>query len=298
MRDPNILLCSEITRNDVYHLLDWLQDAEVVRYLHESDQVIDYLNNILNSVNLLSLTHIFNQNGLFYMIKDQSAKPVGFARLIKEGFDHELVVVIGNRHYWHKNYGTKVIKEILKIAFLHIRVNRIIARIYHENRYSYKAFKKNAFIIDNKNHHLVTMILTVKDYLQFMKMTRATYDDILITKLDKYRLEQTLSKTNDFILNHELNRAIIVDPQQIDNNVITMNSIVKINCDDRLRKVQLVYPEKVKDEHTVSVLSALGTAILGYRSEQVIDWNLPSGQKRIAIQELLYQPEASGDYHL
>jgi regulator of nucleoside diphosphate kinase len=38
--------------------------------------------------------------------------------------------------------------------------------------------------------------------------------------------------------------------------------------------------------------------MLGYRVGSRIEWQVPSGVRRIKVEELLYQPEAAGDYNL
>jgi regulator of nucleoside diphosphate kinase len=47
-----------------------------------------------------------------------------------------------------------------------------------------------------------------------------------------------------------------------------------------------------------SILAPLGTALLGFRVGDVVDWQMPAGTRKLRIDEILYQPEASGDYHL
>jgi regulator of nucleoside diphosphate kinase len=42
----------------------------------------------------------------------------------------------------------------------------------------------------------------------------------------------------------------------------------------------------------------VGTAILEYRVRDIIEWQVPSGTRTLKIEEVLYQPEAAGDYHL
>jgi regulator of nucleoside diphosphate kinase len=41
------------------------------------------------------------------------------------------------------------------------------------------------------------------------------------------------------------------------------------------------------------VLAPLGTALLGYRAGDVVEWNVPKGKRRLKVQEVLYQPEAA-----
>ena len=45
-------------------------------------------------------------------------------------------------------------------------------------------------------------------------------------------------------------------------------------------------------------LLSLGMAMLGYRAGDTFEWEVPAGTRRMEIIEILYQPEASGDYHL
>jgi len=61
----------------------------------------------------------------------------------------------------------------------------------------------------------------------------------------------------------------------------------------------LVYPEHADyREGRISVLAPLGSAMLGYRAGDVVEWEVPKGTKRMQIEEIHYQPEASGDFHL
>jgi regulator of nucleoside diphosphate kinase len=61
----------------------------------------------------------------------------------------------------------------------------------------------------------------------------------------------------------------------------------------------LVFPSEANfDEGKISVLAPVGTAMLGYRVGDSIEWEVPSGRRRLKVEELIYQPEASGDYNL
>lgn len=61
----------------------------------------------------------------------------------------------------------------------------------------------------------------------------------------------------------------------------------------------LVFPDEADVEQgRISVLAPVGTAMIGYRGGDTIEWEVPSGLRRLKVEEVLYQPEASGDYHL
>jgi regulator of nucleoside diphosphate kinase len=61
----------------------------------------------------------------------------------------------------------------------------------------------------------------------------------------------------------------------------------------------LVFPKDANiAAGAISVLAPVGTAILGYAKGDVVEWSVPSGVRRIRIDDVLYQPEAARDYHL
>ena len=296
MKDSNFLLRTEVTIDDAHKLIKWLNDPMVIKYLNEADNVITYLKWLINNVNLELLTPTLNENGKFYIINSELEQAIGFARLLKKGSGHEIVIVIGERDYWHRSYGTRVIDQLLKIAFLDLRSSYLMAKIHYDNRFSYKAFRKVGFIKVKDETKQQILFLHVKDYLQFMKMQRASDKDILITKADKAKIERI--GEFGYNLQKELARAIIVHPQQIKEDVITMNSVFEIKIDDQIKKARLVYPDKAKHEDSVSVLSPLGTAVLGYRRKSFFLWPFAEGKKKILINEIFYQPEANGNYQL
>ncbi|MFA5199297.1 MAG: nucleoside diphosphate kinase regulator [Candidatus Omnitrophota bacterium] len=102
-------------------------------------------------------------------------------------------------------------------------------------------------------------------------------------------------------LEAELNRAIIVGADKIPSDVITMNSMVCLRDMDtgKDESYQLVYPEHADiEQNKISILAPIGTAILGYRVGDIIEWKVPAGLRKLKIKKILYQPEAAKEYHL
>jgi regulator of nucleoside diphosphate kinase len=134
--------------------------------------------------------------------------------------------------------------------------------------------------------------------------------EIYITKLDRDRLEALIEEAEEFHdrsrkdlhdLQEELDRARIVKPEKVPPGVVTMNSRVLLRDVDTSEEMTytLVFPKDADiDSGAISVLAPVGTAILGYSEGDVVDWQVPSGRRRISIEKILYQPEAAGDYHL
>jgi regulator of nucleoside diphosphate kinase len=99
-------------------------------------------------------------------------------------------------------------------------------------------------------------------------------------------------------LRRELGRAIVVSSEAMPPDVVTMNSLVRYRdeLDGVTRTVALVYPYARGGQGMVSVLSPLGTALLGLSEGQAIDWDFPDGsRRRLTVEEVLHQPERIGN---
>ncbi len=124
-----------------------------------------------------------------------------------------------------------------------------------------------------------------------------TRKSIIITKYDKKRLKSLINDE----LNKEISRAKVVDPKDIPNDVITMNSKFKLKDLDSGEETvySLVFPEHADIyQNKISIYAPMGMALIGYKAGDIIEWPVPGGVLRIQVLEILYQPEASGDYHL
>jgi regulator of nucleoside diphosphate kinase len=96
----------------------------------------------------------------------------------------------------------------------------------------------------------------------------------------------------------EIEKASVVEPNQIPSDVITLNSTARLI--DRATKEEMVYtlvfPEDADSaQGKISILAPIGTAMLGYKVGDTFEWDTPGGKRIIHVKEILYQPEASGD---
>lgn len=134
--------------------------------------------------------------------------------------------------------------------------------------------------------------------------------NIYVTENDAKRLQTLLevAKQSQYYgsdelqkLGAELNRALVVASKDVPRDVITMNSKVRLLDLETKEEMTytLVFPDEADfAEGKISVLAPIGTAMLGYRAGDTFSWQVPAGIRRIKILSILYQPEASGDYHL
>ena len=98
-----------------------------------------------------------------------------------------------------------------------------------------------------------------------------------------------------------VNATIITDPKEVPPDVITMRSRVRLRDLDSGESLEysLVYPSESNAEAArISVLAPIGVGMLGYRVGDTIEWEVPRGRRRLCVEEILYQPESAGDYHL
>ena len=99
----------------------------------------------------------------------------------------------------------------------------------------------------------------------------------------------------------ELKQATVVEPDAIPAKVVTMNTRLRLMDLDAHKSFEMtvVFPQYADvDTGKVSVISPVGTAVLGYAEGDTIEWSVPAGKRRLRIEKILYQPEAAGDHHL
>jgi regulator of nucleoside diphosphate kinase len=130
-------------------------------------------------------------------------------------------------------------------------------------------------------------------------------DRIYITDADCEKLRRLIagrrgakSVDHEYLdtLEEELDRAEVVELEAIPRDVVTMNSEVRLkDLDSReIRVYRLIFPTQIRTENSISVLAPIGTAMLGYRVGDVIEWRVPKGIRRLKVLDVIYQPEAAG----
>ena len=128
--------------------------------------------------------------------------------------------------------------------------------------------------------------------------------EIVITGPDHERLSDLLATLPESHpvgaqLTAELDRAEVVEPEEIPPDVVTMNSRVVVEelaTSDR-HVLTLVYPSAADfSQGRLSILAPVGAALLGLRAGQTIDWPLRDGRrKQVRVVEVEWQPQAAGE---
>ena len=121
-------------------------------------------------------------------------------------------------------------------------------------------------------------------------------------KNEEEEIFQRLSDEYREFLKLVLDNADLLLPREVPEGLVTMYSQVLLadQTGEPPRKVTLCYPADAEPSAGfVSVLSPLGVALLGARKGDTVTWGTPARQKVDArVVDILFQPEASGDYTL
>ncbi len=112
---------------------------------------------------------------------------------------------------------------------------------------------------------------------------------------------ETYKKDNIKKLEEELLKATVLQQEKIPDNVVTMNSqVVLENLETgETESYTLVYPQDADVmNNKISIMAPVGTAILGYQVGDIIEWPVPAGTIKFRILQIVFQPEANGNYEL
>lgn len=130
---------------------------------------------------------------------------------------------------------------------------------------------------------------------------------IIINRLDAERLQRLIDNATDkelavaTLLEEELSRGEVIDPQEIPDNVVSMNSQIRFTDLTRGRQMvrTLVYPHALSTvEDGISVMAPIGAGLIGLKVGDIIDWPLPNNSEvRLRIDAILWQPEREQQHH-
>ncbi len=117
-----------------------------------------------------------------------------------------------------------------------------------------------------------TPIITISDYTILRKLTKNAKDSTNIREIA--------------LLTQELDRAIINKGDLLDKTIIRINSHVVIEdvAINKPMKIQIVLPSQSNiKEGKVSILAPLCIALIGFKENDEVEWQLPSGIKNLKI---------------
>lgn len=105
-------------------------------------------------------------------------------------------------------------------------------------------------------------------------------ENLILSDKDYARLS---SLTHHELLRDELGRAIVVSADKVPNDVVRMHSrVIYLDKSSGLqREIELCFPEEADlKSGKISVISPVGSALIGLKVGQEIDWPFPNGESR------------------
>lgn len=133
-----------------------------------------------------------------------------------------------------------------------------------------------------------------------LERTLTELDHVRLLNLIRRDLRGDGSPLQLRVIEEVLDAAALVPSRDVAPDVVTMYSQVLLqdNQTGERSKLTICYPAEAEPAAGfVSVLSPVGSALLGLRVGSVARWSTPSGDEKSAeILAILFQPESSGDY--
>lgn len=142
LRGKRVNFC-KITINDLTTLQKWRNSSEIWPY---NTQYV--LLNMINQQQWYKQITQKNSDRIMFMVTDKMGKPIGVCGLIHINLKAKIAsvaIIIGEKKYQSKGFGTEILQMLLDYGFNQIRIHRIEAEIFAYNQVSAKLFKKLNF---------------------------------------------------------------------------------------------------------------------------------------------------------
>jgi regulator of nucleoside diphosphate kinase len=109
-------------------------------------------------------------------------------------------------------------------------------------------------------------------------------------------LQKLSGQNKEMSLTHEMKRAILVKKDAFPAHCVKLNSRVKIEFTDtsKIMEFTVVTPDQADmKQKKVSILTPIGTAIIGFRKSEEVIWEVPAGVKKFRIVDVINDDPAS-----
>jgi len=118
--------------------------------------------------------------------------------------------------------------------------------------------------------------------------------EVLLSCIRGGQTKTVFDRQNIEDLETELKKAKLVSKDAFPDNVVRLNSKVKIKEENRdnVIELMLVTPDKADiKQKKISVMAPIGTALIGFQQGEKVAWQVPSGNKTFTIMEVINQFE-------
>lgn len=124
------------------------------------------------------------------------------------------------------------------------------------------------------------LVLAKDDYEIIMSYIKRGLPTITFNRQDAEELEM------------ELKKAKLVHKDELPEDIVRLNSTVTIKeeKENKIIELTVVTPERANiKRRLVSIMSPIGTALIGFRKGQQVKWKVPAGKKTFTIMDVQNQ---------
>jgi regulator of nucleoside diphosphate kinase len=119
----------------------------------------------------------------------------------------------------------------------------------------------------------------------------------VILSEDDFRMLKQFAETfsgsanaNEMSLSYELNRAIVVENEDLPADSIRLNSHVKVRelTSNKEMEFAIVMPAYADfKQKKISVLTPMGAALIGLCKGETVEWKMPAGMKKFEVLDVI-----------
>ena len=136
-----------LERDDLPHFVHWINDPETRRFMNirypismvEEEKwwegFLERKNDHIFAIETKDGTYIGN---------------IGLHGIERENRRAQLGIIIGDKRFWGKGYGTDAIRALLNWAFSYLNLNRISLTVYAYNERAIRCYRKAGFQYEGK----------------------------------------------------------------------------------------------------------------------------------------------------
>lgn len=157
-----MLRFEKITEKHIAIYYQWRNDPEVAQY----DQASFLRPMSLEEVEEWSARMV---SGLSFMAYDGDV-PIGTCAIMnvdQRNRHGELAIVIGNKDYWSKGFGSKMMDQLLDWGFEGLNLNRLYLHVFDFNKRAIGLYEKYGFQLEGRKRAMLYRDGTYQDVLYY-----------------------------------------------------------------------------------------------------------------------------------
>jgi len=133
--------------DDLNFIFEWFNDPVVTHYMFTGQKP-----KTKDSIRETIMQDILSERNVVFMIVDKNSSEtigtVGLYDIHSTALKAEMRIIIGNKEYWGKGYGTEITELITYYGFDRLNLNRIYLGVTGENKGGARAYQKAGYIFE------------------------------------------------------------------------------------------------------------------------------------------------------